>query len=274
MKKTEVPPGRKVKLRNFDPADSGGLRAGAAVEARMKKDIEALSSLHERLWAAETHSVLIVLQGIDTAGKDGTIRHVFTGVNPQGCRVVAYREPTPEESAHDFLWRIHRETPGRGEIAIFNRSHYEAVLVERVHRLASEKVWKGRYEEIREFERLLTRSGTILLKFFLHLSKGEQKRRLQARLDDPDKRWKASAGDWRERRLWKEYRKAFEDMLSKTSTRGAPWHVIPSDVKWYRNLLVAHTIVRALRPYDREWREAARRRGKAREGSPKGRSGT
>ena len=262
MKTTVVPPGSNVKLRDFDPGDAGGLRAGSAVESRMKKDIEALSSLHERLFAAQSHSVLIVLQGIDTAGKDGTIRHVFTGVNPQGCRVVAFRQPTPDETAHDFLWRIHRETPARGEIAIFNRSHYEAVLVERVHRLASKDVWKRRYAEIREFEELLARSGTILLKFFLHLSKAEQKRRLEARLEDPDKRWKANPDDWHERRLWKQYRRAFEDMLSKTSTRTAPWFVIPSDVKWYRNLLVAHTIVRALRPYEPKWRDAARRRGK------------
>ncbi|MGH9441570.1 MAG: PPK2 family polyphosphate kinase [Thermoanaerobaculia bacterium] len=260
--KIEIPPGARVKLKDFDPADCGGLLAGAGVEARMRKDIEALASLHERLFAAQSHSVLIVLQGIDTAGKDGTIRHVFTGVNPQGCRVASFRQPTPEESAHDFLWRVHRETPGLGEIAIFNRSHYEAVLVERVHKLVARKVWKERYEQIREFERLLATSGTLVLKFFLHLSKAEQKRRLEARLADPDKRWKSSRDDWRERRLWKEYRKAFEDMLEKTSTRRAPWFVIPSDVKWYRNLLVARTIVRRLRPYDRLWRDAARRRGK------------
>ena len=274
MKKPAISPGTKVKLRDFDPADVGGLTDGPKTRARMEKDIRTLSALHERLFAAQSHSVLIVLQGIDTAGKDGTIRHVFTGVNPQGCRVVAYRKPTPEESAHDYLWRVHRETPARGEIAIFNRSHYESVLVERVHRLATEKVWKRRYAEIREFEQLLTRSGTILLKFFLHLSKAEQKRRLQARLADPDKRWKANPDDWHERRLWKQYRTAFEDMLSKTSTRNAPWHVIPSDVKWYRNLLVAHTIVRSLKPYDHEWKRAARLRGReALAGSTRGGGG-
>ena len=261
MRKIEIAPEKKVSLRRFDPADLGGLRAGRASDDLMRKDIEALGALHERLYAAQTHSVLIVLQGIDTAGKDGTIRHVFTGVNPQGCRVVAFREPTLEEAAHDYLWRVHREVPALGEMAIFNRSHYEAVLVERVHGIVKKEVWKRRYAEINAFEDLLARSGTIVLKFFLHVSKSEQKRRLQARLADPEKRWKASPGDWKERALWKEYREAFEDMLSKTSTRKAPWFVIPSDVKWYRNLLVAKTIVRMLRPYEKKWLEAARRRG-------------
>jgi PPK2 family polyphosphate:nucleotide phosphotransferase len=265
MTKIEIAPGEKVDLKRFDPADVGGLRAGGASDVLMREDIDALNALQGRLYAAETHSVLIVLQGIDTAGKDGTIRHVFTGVNPQGCRVVTFREPTPEEAAHDYLWRVHRETPARGEIAIFNRSHYEAVLVERVHGIVKKEVWKRRYAEINLFEDVLTRSGTIVLKFFLHISKSEQKRRLQARLADPEKRWKANPADWKERRLWKEYRQAFEDMLSKTSTRGAPWFVIPSDVKWYRNLLVAKTIVRSLRPYEKKWREAARRRGRGAE---------
>ena len=260
--KVRIAPGAKVDLKRFDPADVGGLRAGAESGALMRKDIEALSALQERLFAARTHSILIVLQGIDTAGKDGTIRHVFTGVNPQGCRVVAFREPTPEEGAHDYLWRVHRETPAAGEIVIFNRSHYESVLVERVHRIVKKEVWKRRYAEINAFEDMLARSGTILLKFFLHLSKSEQKRRLKARLADPDKRWKASPGDWKERRLWKEYRQAFEEMLSRTSTRRAPWFVIPSDVKWYRNLLVAKTIVGSLQPHEKRWREAARRRGR------------
>ncbi len=263
MSNIEIAPGAKVNLKNFDPADTGGMHSGAASERRMRKDIETLSTQHELLYAAQRNSVLIVLQGIDTAGKDGTIRHVFTGVNPQGCRVVAFREPTPEEAAHDYLWRVHRETPGRGEIAIFNRSHYESVLVERVHRIAGKEVWKKRYGEINAFEDVLAGAGTIILKFFLHISKSEQKRRLQARLADPDKRWKASPADWKERRLWKEYRQAFEEMLSKTSTSRAPWFVIPSDVKWYRNLLVAKTIARALRSREKRWREAARRRGKS-----------
>lgn len=261
-RRVEIASGARVRLKDFDPADTGGLQAGAASDRRMRRDIESLADLHQLLYAAQSHSVLIVLQGIDTAGKDGTIRHVFTGVNPQGCRVVAFREPTPEEAAHDYLWRVHRETPGLGEIAIFNRSHYESVLVERVHQTVPKAIWKKRYDEINAFEEILGRAGTIVLKFFLHISKSEQKRRLRERLADPDKRWKASAADWKERRLWKDYREAFEEMLSKTSTSRAPWFVIPSDVKWYRNLLVAKTIVHALRPREKQWRETARRRGK------------
>jgi PPK2 family polyphosphate:nucleotide phosphotransferase len=259
----EIAPGANIRLKDFDAADTGGMRAGPASERRMRRDADALAGLQELLYAAQTHAVLIVLQGIDTAGKDGTIRHVFTGVNPQGCHVAAFREPTPEEAAHDYLWRVHRETPALGEITIFNRSHYESVLVERVHGIVPKEVWKKRYEEINAFENVLVRSGTIVLKFFLHISKSEQKHRLQARLADPDRRWKASPDDWKERRLWKEYRSAFEEMLSKTSTRRAPWFVIPSDVKWFRNLLVARTIVRALHPREKKWREAVRRRGKS-----------
>jgi len=262
VKGIRIEPGARVELKKFDTAGADTGHADRKSEARMRRDIQALGSLHERLRAARSNSVLIVLQGIDTAGKDGTIRHVFTGINPQGCRVVGFREPTPEEEAHDFLWRVHRETPGLGEIAIFNRSHYEAVLVERVHGIVQKDVWKRRYKEIREFEKMLARSGTIILKFFLHLSKAEQRRRLLARQADPDKRWKANPADWEERRRWKQYRKAFEDMLSETSTREAPWFVIPSDVKWYRNLLVAGAIVGSLRRFEKKWREETRRRGR------------
>ena len=227
----------------------------------MERDLAALSRLQELLWAARTHSVLVVLQGIDTAGKDGTIRHVFSGVNPQGCRVASFGVPTEEEAAHDFLWRVHRQAPARGELVVFNRSHYEAVLVERVHALVPPKVWRGRYAEINAFESLLSGAGTIVLKFFLHLSRKEQKKRLEAREEEPEKRWKADPRDWTERKLWGEYRKAFDDMLSKTSTRDAPWFVVPADHKWYRNLVIARTLVEALGRHERGWKKAVRERG-------------
>jgi PPK2 family polyphosphate:nucleotide phosphotransferase len=258
-----VRPGERVKLSKLDAGFTGGLRDGSETREKMRRDIEALAELQALLYAARSNSVLVVLQGIDTAGKDGTIRHVFTGVNPQGCRVASFKKPTEDEAAHDYLWRVHREVPGLGEMVIFNRSHYESVLVERVHRLVPESVWRKRYAEIRHFEKLLLRSGTIVLKFFLNLSKSEQKRRLEARLDDPDKRWKSNPEDWRERRLWARYREAYEDMLSKTSTRHAPWFVIPSDAKWYRNLAVADRLAASLGEHEKDWRRAVRARGNA-----------
>ena len=258
-----VRPGERVKLPKLDAGFTGGLRDGSETREKMRRDIEALAELQALLYAARKNSVLVVLQGIDTAGKDGTIRHVFTGVNPQGCRVASFKKPTEDEAAHDYLWRVHREVPGLGEMVIFNRSHYESVLVERVHRLVPESVWRKRYAEIRHFEKLLLRSGTIVMKFFLNLSKSEQKRRLEARLDDPDKRWKSNPEDWRERRLWDRYREAFEDMLSKTSTRHAPWFVIPSDAKWYRNLAVADRLAASLGRHEKKWRRAVRARGNA-----------
>jgi PPK2 family polyphosphate:nucleotide phosphotransferase len=258
-----IKPGKSVSLSDFDPADTGKLRDRSIAEPRMARDLQSLFDLQELLYAARTHAVLIVLQGIDTAGKDGTIRHVFAGVNPQGCDVVCFKQPTDEEQLHDYLWRIHRAVPARGQIVIFNRSHYESVLVERVHELVERRVWERRYEEINQFERLLSRSGTIILKFFLNLSKAEQRRRLEARLKDPDKRWKANPNDWKDRKLWQSYRRAFEDMLSKTSTPHAPWFVVPSDIKWNRNLIVANRIVMALSRHRKSWRHAIRKRGKS-----------
>ena len=257
-----IPPGASVRLRDFDPADTRGFRDDDESRKRTRNDLERLTELQELLYAAGQHAVLIVLQGIDTAGKDGTIRCVFTSVNPQGCRVACFKAPTAEELAHDYLWRIHKETPRKGEIVVFNRSHYESVLVERVHQLVPEATWRARYDEINQFEQVLARSGTLILKFFLNLSRQEQKARLEERLRDPDKRWKANPADWRERRLWEHYQRAFDDMLSRTATAAAPWYVIPSDHKWYRNMIVADRITDLLKQYEKGWIKAVRARGK------------
>jgi PPK2 family polyphosphate:nucleotide phosphotransferase len=207
------------------------------------------------LWAENRHKVLVVLQGMDTSGKDGTIRHVFDGVNPQGVRVASFKAPTPEELSHDFLWRVHPKVPGRGEMVIFNRSHYEDVLAVRVKELAPPKVWKPRYDQINDFERLLAESGTTILKFFLHIDQDEQKERLQARLDDPTKRWKFRKGDLEDRKLWKRFTEAYEEALSRTSQDGAPWYVVPANKKWYRNLVVATILVDALEKLDMRYPE-------------------
>jgi PPK2 family polyphosphate:nucleotide phosphotransferase len=262
MTRNVVKPGTKVRLSEWDPSDTDGLSEGPETQAKMARDLEELSDLQELLAAAQTHAVLVVLQGIDTAGKDGTIKHVFSGVNPQGCRVASFKVPTEVEKAHDYLWRIHRECPGKGEIVVFNRSHYESVLVERVHGLVPKDVWKKRYREIEEFERVLRRSGTIILKFFLNLGSEEQKERLLAREKDPKKAWKSNPGDWAERRLWDAYQEAYEEMLRKTSTRGAPWIVVPSNHKWYRNLVVAAALVDALKEHRPEWEAAIVERGR------------
>jgi PPK2 family polyphosphate:nucleotide phosphotransferase len=206
--------------------------------------------------------MLIVLQGIDTSGKDGTIRHVLSHVNPQGCEVHSFKAPTPEELAHDFLWRIHRVTPGKGTMGIFNRSQYEDVLVVRVHDLVPESIWSLRYKEINHFEKLLVNSGTIILKFFLHISFDEQANRLQAREKDKDKTWKLSASDWSERKYWDAYQKAYEDVLSKCSTDEAPWYIVPANHKWYRNLAIAHTLVHTMRNYKDQWQAQLETRGK------------
>ncbi len=233
-----VQPGDKVDLDTFDPCDTHGHDKDKS-ERELVKGIERLAALQDRLWAEAKHGVLVVLQGIDTAGKDGTIRHVMTAFNPQGCYAVPFKVPSVEEAAHDYLWRIHAHTPGAGEIAIFNRSHYESVLVVRVHSLVPEAIWSRRYEEINEWERLLVDEGTSIVKFFLFIDRDEQRERFQARLDDPTKRWKFSMGDLEERKLWDQYRAAFEEMLSRCSTDRAPWYLIPSNRKWFRNLAVA-----------------------------------
>ena len=252
-----VPPGTKVRLRDYDPDETGGYEGKEAARSPLKRDRRRLRDLQEILYAQAQHSLLIVLQATDTGGKDGTIRHVMRGVNPQGCQVVSFKQPTPEELAHDFLWRVHRATPRRGEITIFNRSHYEDVLVVRVHNLVPPSVWQQRYEQINEFEQLLAESGTTILKFFLHISKDEQKERLQARLDDPTKQWKFNIGDLKERALWDDYVAAYEDALSRCSTETAPWFVVPANHKWYRNVVVARIIVEALEGLDLRYPDPA-----------------
>jgi PPK2 family polyphosphate:nucleotide phosphotransferase len=248
-KKFVVRPGHKVRLRDWDPDDAAGLKKDAA-ENLLAHNVARLAKLQYRLYAESKRAVLIVLQGMDAAGKDGTLRHVMTGLNPQGCRVSSFKVPSAEERAHDFLWRIHKAVPAHGEIGIFNRSHYEDVLVVRVHNLVPKAVWSSRYEQINQFERILAANGTTILKFFLHISKDEQRRRLLERLDDPDKNWKLTAADAAERKLWKNYQRAYEDALSECSTNAALWFVIPANKKWFRNLAVSQIIVEALEKMD------------------------
>lgn len=243
-----VRPGRGVRLGQVEPTDtsafSGGKRrATAELPARLTE----LDRLQELLYVDGRFALLIVLQGMDTAGKDGTIRHVFEGVNPQGVRVSAFRAPTPSELAHDFLWRVHAETPPKGHIGIFNRSHYEDVVAARVHHVVPRGTVATRYRSINHFERELVDEGTSVLKFFLHISKEEQRRRLRERIADPTKRWKLSASDLTERSFWTDYMRRYEEMLRRTSTPWAPWFVVPSDKKWYRNLVVSSLIVEHLR---------------------------
>jgi PPK2 family polyphosphate:nucleotide phosphotransferase len=244
---TDGPVEGKVDLSRFDPRDTAEADGGKGEAEKALLDLNnRLETLQEALWAENRHKVLVVLQGMDTSGKDGTIRKVFEGVNPLGVRVAAFKAPTEEELGRDFLWRIHRRVPGRGEMVIFNRSHYEDVLVARVRQLVPEKVWRARYQQINDFERLLAENGTTILKFFLHISKEEQKERLQARLDDPAKRWKFRRGDLEDRALWDEYTAAYEEALARTSTEHAPWYVVPADRKWYRNLVIGTVLVEAL----------------------------
>lgn len=240
-------PGDAIKLIDWDPNDKSAFPDGKSQAKKLLKGLTArLEALQEVMWAEQKHKLLIVLQGMDTAGKDGTIRHVFTGVNPQGVRVAGFKAPTPQELGHDYLWRIHRQTPGAGEIVIFNRSHYEDVLVVRVHELVARARWSRRYGHINAFEQMLADEGTTILKFYLNIDLDEQKGRLQARLDDPSKHWKFNVGDLKERALWPDYMAAYEDVLSKTSTEQAPWFIVPSNRKWLRNLVISTVIVETL----------------------------
>jgi len=245
-----VEPGSAPHLAKRDPDARVGAPSKDEGLARLTALVERLGLLHNRLFAEATRSVLLVLQGMDTAGKDGTIRHLLTGVSPQGCRIAAFREPTSTELAHDYLWRVHAVCPARGELVIFNRSHYEDVVAVRVRRLAAKHVWQRRYSHIRAFERLLTDEGTTVVKVFLHLSRSEQRVRLQERLDDPEKRWKFRAGDLEDRALWDDFIAAYEDGLRETSTEWAPWYVVPANHNWSRNLAVAEILVAALERLD------------------------
>ena len=242
-----VTPGSPVDLSSIDTRGTPGFDGGKEEARRALADLTArLAELQTLLFAQGRHRLLVVLQALDTGGKDGTIRAVFSPVNPQGVKVASFTRPTPIELAHDYLWRVHSEVPGNGEIVVFNRSHYEDVLVVRVHGLVPEEVWARRYDHINAFERLLADEGTTIVKFYLHISKDEQKERLQARLDDPDKHWKFDTGDLAERARWHDYTAAFEAVLERTSTESAPWYVVPADLKWYRNVVVARTLVDTL----------------------------
>jgi PPK2 family polyphosphate:nucleotide phosphotransferase len=243
---------KPLKLKDIDPEYDAGLKREEGA-TRLAKLSAELTRLQELLYAAGQHSVLIVLQGRDTSGKDGTIKAVMGPLNSLGCNVASFKVPTEKERAHDFLWRVHQHTPGHGEITIFNRSHYEDVLVVRVHNLVPSTVWRKRYEHINNFERLVADANTIILKFYLHISKAEQEQRLLEREQEAEKYWKLSVGDWKERTHWNAYTRAYEDALNECSTPHAPWFVVPANKKWFRNLAVAEAIVSALRPYQNQW---------------------
>lgn len=254
--------GKSFRLADCDPGDTGGLDLDKQdAKKLLQEGIELLSELQAKLYAQDRWSLLVILQAMDTAGKDGTIRHVFSGLNPQGCEVSSFKAPSQEELDHDFLWRVARELPERGRIGIFNRSHYEEVLVVRVHpeflaaqhlppRVVTKRIWQERYEDINAFERHLVRNGTVVLKFFLNISKEEQKKRFLARIENPEKNWKFSMADVEERRRWPDYMRAYEDMIRATSTEWSPWHVVPADHKWLTRLAVSDTVIAALEDLD------------------------
>ncbi len=250
MEQYRIKQGSKLNLAKVDPDDAGEFENNgdgkAKAKARLQGHVKRLRFLQERLFAGGNRALLIVLQGMDTSGKDGTIKNVMSGVNPQGCRVASFKAPSRQELAHDFLWRVHQKVPPKGYIGIFNRSHYEDVLITRVHGLVSEKVARQRFNQISEFEELLSNTGTVVLKFFLHISKEEQRKRLEARIRNPEKRWKFSTQDLEERKLWNDYMKALEDVIPATSTDHAPWYIVPADRKWFRNVVVADTVVETL----------------------------
>jgi PPK2 family polyphosphate:nucleotide phosphotransferase len=250
IRSLHVRPGTPAGLAGRDPGDRLEFPDKQAGLERLDELVTRLGSLHNRLWAESRRALLLVLQGLDASGKDGTIRHVLTGVNPQGCRIVSFKQPTPTELAHDYLWRVHAVCPARGEIGIFNRSHYEDAVTVRVHGLVAKPVWKPRPHHIREFERLLTDEGTRVVKVFLHVSQEEQRQRLQERLDDPEKAWKFRREDLDDRARWGDFMDVYEEVITETSTDWAPWYVVPSDHNWVRNLAVAELLVQALEELD------------------------
>jgi PPK2 family polyphosphate:nucleotide phosphotransferase len=251
-----VKPGSRVNIATVDPGDTRALKGGReAADAALGDDRAALIEWQTRLWAESSRSLLLILQGTDASGKDGTVAHVFGGVNPQGTRVTSFKPPTAEELAHDFLWRVHLAMPRAGEIGIFNRSHYEDVLVARVRKLVPRQVWKKRYDDITAFESLLTEGGTTIIKCCLLISKDEQRRRFEERLKDPQKRWKFQRSDLEDRALWKEYQAAYSEAIARTSTKDAPWYVIPSDHKWFRNWAVSRLLIETLTAMDPKYPE-------------------
>jgi len=252
-----VPPGTTIRLKDYDPAWTGKFRSKEDATEKLQSDIARLAALQDVLYAGGRYALLLIFQAMDAAGKDGAIKHVMSGVNPQGCQVVSFKTPSAEELSHDYLWRSMKQVPERGRIGIFNRSYYEETLVVRVHpeilhsqripaSLIGKDVWKDRFRDINAYERYLVENGTVILKFFLHVSNGEQKKRFLDRIDTPEKNWKFSAADVRERGFWKDYMKAYEDVFNHTSTPWAPWYVIPADRKWFTRVAVADIIVRSL----------------------------
>lgn len=237
-----VAPGKKIRLRDFDADYTGGIEKDKHTQAELDENVAALDDLAYRLYAESSRSLLLVLQGMDTAGKDGTIRHVMDGFNPQTCQVTSFKQPSVEELAHDFLWRINRAVPRKGYVGIFNRSHYEDVLVVRVHNIVPKDEWEGRYDRINRFEEMLHEGGTTIVKVFLHISKDEQRQRLQSRLDDPKKRWKFSKADIEERKYWADYQRAYEAAMTRCNTKHAPWYIVPANRKWYRNLVISRIL--------------------------------
>ena len=251
-----VRPGKKFKLDDFDPDDTGKFKGKEDAAAATKANLEKLDELQEVLYAQAKYAILVVLQAMDAGGKDGTIEHLFSTVNPQGCQVTSFKAPSASELAHDYLWRYHLAAPARGMIGIFNRSHYEAVLVERVKGIVGKDVWSKRYAHINAFEEMLADENVVIMKFYLHISKEEQKRRLESRLKDAHKNWKFNPGDLEERKRWDDYMAAFEDALGKCSTERAPWYVIPANKKWFRNWAVSDVIDRTLKTLDLEYPKA------------------
>jgi PPK2 family polyphosphate:nucleotide phosphotransferase len=248
-----IPSGERIRIKDFDPDYTGKYTDKDEAKDELDKNIARMAELQEVLYAEGRHALLIVLQAMDAGGKDGVIRNVMSGVNPQGCRVTSFKVPTPEELSHDFLWRIHEHVPPKGYIGLFNRSHYEDVLVVRVHGIVLEKIWRERYEHINNFEKLLADSGVTILKFFLHISKDEQKQRLEKRLEDKSKNWKFNPGDLKERARWDEYMEAYEDAINHCNSSWAPWHIVPANKKWYRNFVVSERIVEALESLDMKY---------------------
>ncbi|HVS89961.1 MAG TPA: polyphosphate kinase 2 family protein [Candidatus Acidoferrum sp.] len=249
--------GEKFRLKDSDPADTNGVKNKQHAQNILDRRVGLLSNMQEKLYAQDRWALLVILQGLDAAGKDGVIKHVMSGVNPQGCEVFSFKSPSNEELNHDYLWRIHSRIPERGRIGIFNRSYYEDVLAVRVHRdflkaeklpdrLLTDRIWEERFEDIGAFERYLTRNGVVIRKFFLHVSKKEQKKRFLERLEDPNKNWKFSMADTQERGFWKDYQQAYEEMIQKTATKHSPWYVVPADNKWFTRLVVASAIIETL----------------------------